>query len=248
MKIKVYPNHEDVSRATAELIAEQARQAVSDHDRFSIALSGGSTPQRSYEILAEEPLCSQVPWDKVHVFWGDERMVPDNDERNNAFMARRWLLDKVPIPDVNVHPINTALNPMLAAQQYEVALRNFFGHNGPFLDLILLGLGENGHTASLFPGMPALEEVQYWTADVYIPSQEIHRVTLTAPFINNSKTAVFEVSGEDKAWVLRAVLEGEQDYRALPAQLIHPLSGDLIWMVDESAASMLAERTQTEGD
>lgn len=241
MKIKTCSDYEELSRAAAELFAERAQQAVSQRGRFSVALSGGNTPQRAYEMLAEAPLRDQIPWEKVHVFWGDERMVPADDGRNNARMARRAFLDKVPIPAANIRTINTALNPMLSAELYEQALRRFFGRHGPFLDLAFMGLGTDGHTASLFPGTPALEEIVHWVADVFVPNQRVHRVTLTPRFLNESRTVAFLVSGSKKAWVLRSVLEGKEDYRSLPAQIIRPVQGELIWLVDEAAASMLAE-------
>ena len=150
--IEVYPDLESLSRAAAALLVKQANLAVAARGRFSVALSGGATPRRTYELLAAPPLVDQAPWDRVHVFWGDERCVPLNDSRSNARLAKEAWLDRVPIPADQIHPLNCAHDPAAAARQYEAQLREFFAGQPPILDLVLLGLGEDGHTASLFPG------------------------------------------------------------------------------------------------
>jgi 6-phosphogluconolactonase len=239
--IKVYADYEELSRAAADLIAAEALRAVNDHGRFSIALAGGNTPRRTYEILSAPPLRTRIPWENAHIFWGDERCVPLNDPRSNALMARRALLDHVPVPASQVHPINCARTPAEAAKQYEVLLRTFFaGHEAGF-DLVFLGMGEDGHTASLFPGSPVLEERNRCVADVYVPSQDLHRVTITPLLINRARIVVFLASGGAKAAILREILEGAQSTPPLPAQVLRPVNGKLFWLLDREAASMLGK-------
>ena len=239
--ITIFPDLEQLSLAAARLITERALAAASEHGRFTIALSGGNTPRRTYELLAMEPLRDQMPWTQVHVFWGDERYVLPDDPRSNQCMARQTLLDHVPVPPEQVHPIDCEGSPNDSAARYEQCLRQFFGPT-PRFDLILLGLGENGHTASLLPGSPVLAERVRWVADVQPGSQPLQRITLTAPVINHARTVLFLVSGADKASTLRAVHEGARDPDRLPAQLVQPLDGELLWFVDEPAAAQVAVR------
>jgi 6-phosphogluconolactonase len=237
--IQVYPDLESLSRAAAALLMDQAHLAVAARGQFSIALSGGHTPRRTYELLAAPPLADQAPWDRVHVFWGDERCVPPDDPRSNARLAKEAWLDHVPIPDRQIHPLACAQAPAAAARQYEAQLRQFFAGRPPRLDLVLLGLGDNGHTASLFPGTMVLEETERWAAEVYLADQNLYRVTLTAPLINQAAVVAFLVAGKGKAGVLREVLHGPRDPRRLPAQLIQPESGELLWLADQEAAARL---------
>ena len=205
--IRVCDDLEALSNAAAELFAAEARQAVKDRGRFAVALAGGDTPHRTYELLAQEPFRDLVPWQNTHIFWGDERCVPADDPRNNASMARQALLDHVPVPSEQVHPMVCDRSPRKAAVAYEALLRGFFADGRPRFDLILLGLGENGHTASLFPGTSVLDEQQHWVADVYLAEEGLHRLTLTAAAINQAALVVFLVSGCGKAPILRKVLE-----------------------------------------
>jgi 6-phosphogluconolactonase len=236
----VYPDRESLSQAAAQLWVRQAAEAVQTRGRFSVALSGGSTPGRTYELLAQPPFTDQVPWDRTHIFWGDERCVPLDDSRSNARVAHQTFLDRVPIPESQVHPIFCHQSPEAGAAAYEAELRAFGAGAPPRLDLIFLGLGEDGHTASLFPGSAALEEKVRWAVPVYVPAQGFHRVTLTAPFINQAALVVFLVAGANKAMVLKEVLTGPRDPKRLPAQLISPRDGELHWLVDREAASQLA--------
>lgn len=240
--IEVYEDPEALSRAAADLFAREALEAVRTRGRFSVALSGGTTPKRVYELLAAPPHASGVLWSSTHVFWGDERCVPEDDPRSNARMARTALLDRVPIPPGNIHPIACGGAPADAALGYEEELRGFFGTPLPRFDLVLLGLGENGHTASLFPGTDVLAERERWAREVFVAEQGLFRVTLTVPVINNAATAAFVVSGEGKAQVLREVLEGTVYPFRLPARLIKPLQGRLVWMVDRAAAAGLERK------
>jgi len=242
--ISVYPDMEALSRAAADLFAERAARAVAGHGRFAILAAGGETPRRTYELLAEEPLRGQVPWAGVHVFWGDERSVPPDDPRSNARMVRRALLDRVPVPAGQVHYIAGDRDPRQAADEYEELLRRFFAGAAPRFDLVLLGLGDDGHTASLFPDSPVLEERQRWASPTRRAGEEITRVTLTPPLINQANLVVFLVAGDDKATVLREVLEDHPDPRSRPARMIMPEQGELRWLVDQSAARLL-RRTKT---
>ena len=239
--IRVYPDLESLSRAAAALLVAQANLAVADRGRFSVALAGGATPRRTYELLAAPPLKDQAPWDRVHVFWGDERGVPLDDPRSNARLAKEAWLDRGPIPADQIHPMNCAQDPAAAARQYEAQLREFFAGQPPRLDLVLLGLGDDGHTASLFPGTPVLEESERWAAAVFAAEQDLYRVTLTAPLINQARVVAFLVAGPSKAGVLREVLHGPRDPARLPAQLIQPQRGELLWLTDLAAAGSLAQ-------
>ncbi|GLI39955.1 6-phosphogluconolactonase [Geobacter hydrogenophilus] len=236
--IRVYLDREALSLAAAELFATAAQSAVLDMGRFAVALAGGDTPRRTYEILAHEPFRNRVPWEKTHVFWGDERCVPAADPRNNARMAGRALLDHVPIPDGQVHPMVCGQAPQDTAKEYEALLRSYFPGDLPYFDLILLGLGENGHTASLFPQTPVLDERRRWVADVLLADEGMCRLSLTVPVINQASRVVFLVSGVNKASILREVLEGSPDPHRVPASLIRP-AGQLVWLVDRDAARLL---------
>jgi 6-phosphogluconolactonase len=238
--IRVYSNLEKLSLSAAKIFTQVAGQAVRERGRFSVALAGGQTPRRLYEILSAAPFQEKIPWEAVHVFWGDERCVPDNDPRRNARMAHQALLDHVCIPQAQLHPIACFGSPAQAADQYEATLRHFFGHQPPVLDLVLLGLGANAHTASLFPHAPVLDEKKRWVAEVYVPEQDMYRLTLTPPIINQARWVVFLVSGADKAPALQSVLEDALRPYDLPAQLIRPERADPLWLTDEAAAHRLS--------
>ena len=237
--IEIYPDLESLSRAAAALLVRQANLAVAARGRFCVALSGGATPRRTYELLAASPLADQAPWDRVHVFWGDERCVPQNDLRSNARLAKEAWLDRVPIPGHQIHPMNCVSDPAAAARQYEAQLREFFAGQPPRLDLVFLGLGDDGHTASLFPGAAVLKEDERWAAAVYVAAQNLYRVTLTVPLINQAAVAAFLVAGGAKAGILREVLHGPRDPARLPAQLIQPHHGELRWLADREAAALI---------
>ncbi|MGA3119036.1 MAG: 6-phosphogluconolactonase [Syntrophobacteraceae bacterium] len=237
----VYADYEALSRAAAELFLRRANEAINDHGRFIVALSGGHTPERAYELLAGPAFNSQVDWGRVHIFWGDERCVPPNDPRSNARMAREKLLDHVPVPPEQVHTIDCANSAKDCARSYESLLRSFFNGGPGHFDLIFLGLGTDGHTVSLFPGMPALREKARWVTEVYSEKDGIYRVTLTAPILNQSSVLAFIVSGDSKAEVLREVLTQRPESERFPARLIKPDSyeGKLYWLVDRNSASLL---------
>jgi 6-phosphogluconolactonase len=236
--IRVFNNPEALAHGAADFFVGIAKEALAARGEFSVALSGGGTPRRTYELLAQSPCRDEVDWTKTHIFWGDERCVDPDSPRSNARMAREALLNHVPIPTEQVHPMDCGSTPEEGARLYEALLRDFFTGREPRFDLILLGLGDNGHTASLFPGDQVLNEVHRWVAPVYVAAQDLHRLTLTAAFINQARDVAFLVAGA-KAAVVQQVLQGPRDPLRLPAQLIHPDSGRLHWLLDKSAAGAL---------
>lgn len=228
----VLPDLKAISQAAAERVATLAQT----RDPFTMALSGGSTPRRLYEVLAAPPFRERVPWGRVHVFWGDERCVPPDHSDSNYRLAREALLDKIPILAENVHRIWGEMPPDQAAAAYQTELEAVLGVNGR-LDLILLGMGADGHTASLFPGTEALEERERAVVAVYVERLQAWRVTLTLPVINAARQVLFLVTGAAKAEIVQAVLEGPEG--RFPAQQIRPTAGQLTWLVDVAAASRL---------
>ncbi len=241
LKLKIFDNYESVSRAAAELFVVRSNEAVNKSGRFSVALSGGSTPRRLYELLTTDEYSSRIPWDKVHVFWGDERCVPTSSPESNSGEAFRTLLDHVPIPEAQIHPIDGTLPPAQAAIEYEKVIRDFFESGPTRFDLVFLGLGTNGHTASLFPGTPVVKESTRLVSEVFVEEIKGHRITLTAQLINQARALAFLVSGRSKADVLHEVLEGSYDPDRLPAQLMRSAAGEVLWFVDRAAAAKLAE-------
>jgi 6-phosphogluconolactonase len=239
---EIFPTPAEMSEAAARLFTARAEQAVSQRGRFTAVLSGGKTPVELYTLLAKTPLVSRIPWARVHLFWADERCVPPDHEDSNYRMVRELILDHVPIPPANVHRMQGEMDPVEAAARYEEGMRQFFAASrGPFplFDLVLLGLGADGHTASLFPGTRAIRESARWVLGHYVDAQKGWRITLTPPVINAARTVAFVVAGAGKAPVLRDILEGPFRPDALPAQIVRPEGGDLLWMLDRDAASLL---------
>jgi 6-phosphogluconolactonase len=230
-----------VALAAAERFVQHAQKSITDHKLFSVALSGGNTPRRMYELLATDPFKARVEWSVVHIFFGDERLVAPDHPDSNYRLAREALLSRVPIPQDRVHPINGVGDAVTNARIYEGELRSCFsGSEWPRFDLVLLGLGKDGHTASLFPGTNALAERRAWVVANWIEESRSDRITLTVPAINAAASVDFLVTGADKAQALAAVLEGPSDPEHLPAQLIKPESGLVTWLVDAQAASKLS--------
>ncbi len=244
--IRSFPDLEALSHAAAGIFREEAARSITARGRFAVALSGGGTPRRTYELLATGQFRDRVNWQQVHIFWGDERGVPPEDSRSNYHLARKCLLERVPLPPEHIHPIPAFPSVALGAEKYETELKVFFGHTAPHFDLIFLGLGVDGHTASLFPGSPVLWEERRWVTGVSVPDQELARVTLTPWVINLAARVVFLVAGKDKAEVVKVVLEGPRDPLRYPAQLIRPLSKRLLWLADQEAASLLASEKLTD--
>jgi len=234
LSLQVYRDVEELSEAAAYFFVEEARKSVNETGRFAVAFAGGSTPKRAYEMLATR-YQDTLDWGKVHVFFGDERTVPPDHENSNYRMAYETLLSCVPVG--SVHRMRGELDPSEAAALYEEELEAFFG-GPPIFDLVLLGIGEDGHTASLFPRTPALEVRDRWVVENPVEKLGTIRLTLTVPAINVARRLAFLVAGEGKAKALKEILEDAADPYEYPAKLVQPASGS-VWMADEAAASLL---------
>jgi 6-phosphogluconolactonase len=251
-EVEVYPDGASLAQAAAEHFVTRASEAVAARGLFTVALSGGSTPRSTYALLASKEFAPRVDWPRVHVFWGDERCVPPDHPDSNYRMAREALLDKVPIPIENVHRIQGEVPPDQAAATYRAELEPFLGAGGRF-DLILLGMGADGHTASLFPGTAAIHERTRWVVAHYVRRQghrpdrlSAWRVTLTPAVINGAAHVTFLVSGAAKAERLHQVLAGRYQPDVLPAQIVRPTDGRLLWLLDAAAAVYVGERANRE--
>ena len=242
VEIRVLTTPQELFAAAAEAVAQLAVEAVAERGRFTLALSGGSTPKSLYTLLASNARTS-LPWDRMFFFWGDERHVPPNHPDSNYRMANEAMLSKVPVPAENVFRIK-AENPDAgaAAQEYEQTLRRFFREESgvPSFDLILLGMGPDGHTASLFPGTAGLQENSRLVVANWVEKLKTHRLSFTFPVLNAARCVLFLVSGIDKAAVLKTVLEDDVPGEQYPAKLVRPSAGKLIWMLDRAAASALS--------
>src|SRR5579864_6180469 len=241
--IRVLPDAATVADAAARQVVEFARAAIDQRGLFSIALSGGSTPRELHLRLSTPPLRDKVDWPHVHVFFGDERCVPPTDAQSNYRMADETLLSRVPIPAAQVHRMRGELDAMQAAEDYEAELKQFFGNEPPRLDVILLGMGDNGHTASLFPGLSAVREQQRWVMAEYVGEVSMWRITLTPAVLNLGREVIFLVAGSAKADMLQQVLEGPYAPDQRPAQIVRPSPGEVNWLVDQAAAMKLTQPT-----
>ena len=243
MEIRTLTTPQELFAAAAEEVVRAANEAVAQRGRFSIALAGGSTPKSLYNLLATNARTA-LPWDRMFFFWGDERHVPPTDPDSNYRMADEAMLSKIPVTAGNVCRIK-AENPDAAsvAEDYEQTLRKFFQTEPgqfPSFDLILLGMGPDGHTASLFPGTAALQEKSRLVVANWVEKLKASRITLTLPVLNAARCVMFLVSGTDKASVLRAVLEEDVPGEQYPSKLVRPRQGKLIWLIDRAAASLLS--------
>ncbi|MBI2815959.1 MAG: 6-phosphogluconolactonase [Acidobacteria bacterium] len=237
-RLKVFPDSEALSRQAAASVAAQIRKAAADGRSFSLVMAGGNTPESLYNALASE-FREAIPWERVVLFWGDERYVPPDDPRSNFGMAERILLRRVRIPAGNIHAMPTEFpDPDEAARVYEATLRDRFPAPLPRFDLVLLGMGEDGHTASLFPGSPVLNERECWVAAVRAPAQPPVRLTLTLPVLNNASCIYFLVAGANKAPTMLSALTSQSPH-ASPASLIRPRDGEVVWWCDEAAANLI---------
>jgi 6-phosphogluconolactonase len=234
--VRVCADLNELSLGAAETAVKTINNAVQRHGTCSFALAGGSTPGTLYSLLASK-FREQIPWTHVHVFWGDERYVSADDPDSNYRMAKETLLDHVPCPTGNIHPMPTNFpSPDAAARDYERTLRSYFGNDWPHFDLILLGLGEEGHTASLFPGSPALGERTRWVVAVTVPVEPPSRLTLTLPALTRAANIYVLVTGSKKARALRHVLAEIPDPNTYPAAGLRTTEGTLICWVDREAA------------
>lgn len=235
-EIRRYVDPQALAQASAEYVVELAQRAIEEHGIFRIALSGGSTPKAMHRLLAKRPLSAQIDWTNVEVYWGDERAVPPEHELSNFRMARETLLNHLPIPQDNIYRIRGELDPEEASIEYGRLLKV----KGTYLDLILLGMGDDGHTASLFPHTDVLYETKHRCQAHFVEKLDSWRITMTAdPMINQARHVAFMVSGEGKAKVLNEVINGLYQPEKYPSQLIKPIQGDLVWFIDEPAAKYL---------
>ncbi len=228
-----------VTRVAEEMFIGLAAKCIKERGKFTVALAGGSTPEPLYEALGSEKNQGRVDWEKVHLFWGDERHVPSDHPDSNYGMVRQALLEKVVIPEDNVHRVPAELDVHEAATVYEADLRAFFDGAWPRFDLVLLGMGEDGHTASLFPHSDGLKEEQRWFIANYAPKRETWRLTLTKNAINAARQIVVLVSGQLKAEMLAEVSKGLYEPESKPIQYISPTDGELHWLVDDEAGAKL---------
>lgn len=236
-EIKVLPNPAEVAHEGARRFVELSEAAIELSGRFSVGLAGGSTPRAMYELLASPQYQTQIDWPNIDIFFGDERCVPPDDPQSNYRMAREALLSKVPIPGDNIYLMRGEADPNEAAKEYGLMLKEKFGDDGG-IDLIYLGMGGDGHTASLFPNTAALLETKHRCVANHVPQLNAWRITLTALFINRARHVIVTVTGADKAKRLSEVLEGPRDPERLPIQLIQPVDGTMSWLVDVPAAGM----------
>lgn len=237
MYVNIYKDADELSSAAAEWIADQIEKKLSKKEIFTLALSGGETPKKLFQKLAAEPYKEKIDWNKIHIFWGDERVVPPDDERNNAKMAFDYLLNKVAIPPGQIHRINTELEPAESVKQYEKILHKYFGEDETTFDLVLLGMGDDGHTLSIFPGHN-IKDQEAWVKADYVGQKGVKRITLLPSVVNKSAAVAFLITGENKAKILQQVIE-DTPQQKYPAQLIQPANGELYWFLDEAAARYL---------
>ena len=239
MHLHTYKNADALSHGVAEWMGEYIERVLQQKGRFTLALSGGSTPQKLHKVLASSPFREKIDWSKIHFFWGDERAVPFEDERNNARMAFDSLLDHVAVKKEQIHLMRTDIEPEAAAKEYEAILHKYFDGEEKTFDLVLLGMGDDGHTLSLFPGTEIVNEKNAWTKAFYLTPQSMYRISLTAPVVNRSAAVAFLVTGKNKADTLKQVLNGSFQPNKFPSQLIKPSAGELHWFMDEDAAAAL---------
>ena len=236
MNLHIFDNKEILSDKLAEWMCDLIAGTLEKQEFFSLVLSGGETPKSLYKKLASDEFKNKINWKRVHIFWGDERSVPFDDDRNNAKMAFDILLNQVDIPASQIHIMRTDIQPNFAVDGYRKLLHTFFDSTNHSFDLVLLGMGDDGHTLSLFPGSPIIKEHSNWVNSVFNEQQEMYRITLMPLIVNKSYRIAFIVEGENKAHVLQQVLEGERAPEKLPAQSIVPIEGELHWFLDKAAA------------
>lgn len=242
-EVRVYQNAGQVNRALAERFVSISSRAVAARGRFIVSLAGGNTPRGAYELLTTAEYTALIDWQNANVFWDDERCVPPESLESNARAVREALLSHVPVPVNQVHRIRGEIDPVQSAEEYDKTLRDFFRNRmqsgKPRFDLVLLGMGADGHTASLFPGAESLHEEKQWVVAHQIKTLNTWRITLTPVALNAASNVIFLVMGADKADTVKRVLEGDQTPDELPAQIIKPENGNVLWLLDEHAASKL---------
>lgn len=239
LNIEIFEDVDSICERAATFIVDLAGKSIEARGQFALSLSGGHTPEKLYTLLSSQQFAHKIDWHKTFIFWGDERCVPAGDDKNNAHMAKTLLLNKIDIPVANIFTIPVNLPPAESAIQYEQEIKKFFGTRPPHFDLILLGLGENGHTASLFPGTAIVQEQSFLVKEVYIPEQKMFRISMTASLINFARNILFLVAGKEKAQILNTVLNTAYQPDKYPAQMIRPSTGNLYWFADKSAVALL---------
>src|SRR3954452_25004556 len=266
MELHIFKDTNELSKTVADWMVDHINKTLEQQDRFTLVLSGGNTPKKLHELLSSESYKNKVDWSKVHIFWGDERFVPFNDERNNAKMGFDTLLNHVPVPKEQIHVMQTEnITPENSANAYEEIAKKYFpevtsyglrasskdsqtGNRQPAtgnsklktFDLVFLGMGDDGHTLSLFPGKTkVIHETKKWCTSLWLESQNMYRITLTPPVVNNASVVAFLVTGKNKAKALYQVLKGDYNPDLYPSQIIKPLNDELHWFVDEEAAAEL---------
>ncbi|PWT95895.1 MAG: 6-phosphogluconolactonase [Bacteroidetes bacterium] len=240
MQLHIEKDPSELSKVLAQWTADYISSTLKIQDRFTWVITGGNSPKQLYDLLSQSPLKEKIDWTRMHIFWGDERAVPFADDRNNAKMCFEHLLNKVPIPREQIHVMNTDIDPKESASQYEKILRGYFVDDGSSFDLVLSGMGDDAHTLSLFPHTAAIHEKNLWATSLFLKSQDMFRITLTAPIVNRAKKISFLTFGKAKADALKHVLEDAYNPDLYPSQIIKPVSGELHWFVDQEAASLLA--------
>jgi 6-phosphogluconolactonase len=240
MNLHIYQNDQEFAKDAAEWIIKVIDETLQKQEQFTWVLSGGNTPKPIYTLLSSSPYRDQIDWNRLHIFWGDERAVPFEDDRNNAKMAYETLLNHVPVPAGQIHIMRTDIHPEESAFEYEKILRRFFPQADPrwprTFDLVLLGMGEDGHTLSLFPGTAVIHEVDAWVKAFFLEAQDMYRITLTRSIVNNSSRIAFLTTGDNKADAVHEVIEGKYNPDLYPSQVIKPINGELHWFVDSDAA------------
>jgi len=239
MKLHIFKNKEEMSDHLAQWICDVITESLKTQEFFSLVLSGGETPKLLFRKLASTKFKEQINWKRIHIFWADERVVPFTDDRNNAKIAHDLLISHVDIPSEQVHIMRTDIEPNFSVDQYRKLLHTYFDHTPQSFDLVLLGMGDDGHTLSLFPDSPLIEEHIHWVNAVFVKKQEMYRITLMPLLVNKASKIAFMVDGANKATVLQEVLEGEYMPTKLPSQMIKAPDGELHWFLDEAAAKNL---------
>jgi 6-phosphogluconolactonase len=239
MELYTFDDKEIMSEQLASWIESLVQDTLKKQDLFTLVLSGGGTPKLLFEKLASDKYKDKIDWKRVHIFWGDERVVPFEDDRNNAKMAYDILINHINVPPEQVHIMRTDIEPKLAAEEYEKILHQYFDNMPNSFDLVLLGMGDDGHTLSLFPGSPIIEEHERWVNSVYNEQQKMYRITLMPAIVNKASNIAFMVEGAKKANVLQQVIEGPYIPMKLPAQIIKPVNGQLSWFLDKAIAKEL---------
>jgi 6-phosphogluconolactonase len=242
MTLNIFNSENEVLDALAAHFVKLAEDTIAAKGKFTVALSGGSSPKKLYELLASTIYADSVAWDKVFFFFGDERNVPQTDKDSNYLMAKKALFAPLAIHPSNIFAIDTTLEPKEAAEDYQEVIEQFFDEDELSFDLVLLGLGDNSHTASLFPYTPVLHDRTPGVKEVWLEDQQVYRITLNAPLINEAQHIVFLVYGEGKAIAVHHVLEDDEDIENYPAQLIEPIVGEIQWFLDEAAAELLKDK------